>query len=90
MLADSEPKDECCHSLNWVMADKANNLIGGSEMGKQPCVEMEDEKVYHIDAKCYPTYREEPQLRNDPIPHKEAKPTKLTVELNQQSMRPCS
>ena len=88
---DSEPKEECCHSLNWVMADKAKNLIGGeSEIGMQPHLRMEDEKIYHIDAKCYPTYQEEPQLRNDPIPHREAKPTILTVELNQQSMRPCS
>ena len=62
----------------------------GSEMGKQPRVGMEDEKVYHINAKCYPTYQEEPQLRNDPIPHREAEPTILTVELNQQSTRPCS
>ena len=23
MLADSEPKEECCHSLNWVKAGKA-------------------------------------------------------------------
>ena len=90
MLAVSEPKEECCHSLNSVMADKAKNLIGGSETGKQPHVRMEDKKVYHIDAKCYPTYREEPQLRNDPIPHREAEPTILTVELNQQSTRPCS
>ena len=87
MLADSGRKKGCYHSLNWVTADKAKNLIGGSETGKQPHVRMEDEKVYHINVKCYPTYQEEPQLRNDPIPHREAKPTILTVELNQQSTR---
>ena len=54
MLADSEPKEECYHSLNWVMADKAKNLTGGSEMGKQSHVRMENEKVYHINAKWYP------------------------------------
>ena len=28
-----------------------------------------------------PTYQEEPQLRNDPIPHRKAQPKILTVEL---------
>ena len=28
MLADSEPKEECYHSLNWVMAGKANQMEG--------------------------------------------------------------
>ena len=41
MLADSEPKEECYHSLNWVMAGKAKSKGGGSEMGKQPHVRME-------------------------------------------------
>ena len=34
MLADSEPKEECYHSLNWVKAGKAKQKYGGSEMGK--------------------------------------------------------
>ena len=30
MLADSEPKEECYHSPNWVMAGKANQMkMGG-------------------------------------------------------------
>ena len=33
MLVDSEPEEECYHSLNWVMAGKAKQK-GGSEMGK--------------------------------------------------------
>ena len=33
MLADTEPKEECYHSLNWVMDGKAKQN-GGSEMGK--------------------------------------------------------
>ena len=34
-LAESEPKDECNHSPNWVMVGKAKQG-GGSEMGKYP------------------------------------------------------
>ena len=35
MLADSGPEEECCHSLNWVMAGKAKQKHnGGSETGK--------------------------------------------------------
>ena len=26
MLADSEPKEESCHSLDWVMVGKANKV----------------------------------------------------------------
>ena len=34
-LADSEPEEECYHSLNWVTAGKAKQKHkGGSEMGK--------------------------------------------------------
>ena len=29
MLVDSEPKEECYHSLNWVMAGKANQMKWG-------------------------------------------------------------
>ena len=53
MLADSEPKEECYHSLNWVMAGKANQKKGGgSEMGKQPMCQGEGPKVYHFNTKC--------------------------------------
>ena len=53
MLVDSEPKEECYHSLNWVMAGKANQMKWeGSEMGKQsPCQDGES-KVYHSHTKC--------------------------------------
>ena len=44
MLADSEPKEGCYHSLNLVMAGKAKSNGGGSEMGKQPHVGMENER----------------------------------------------
>ena len=44
ILADSEPKEECCHSLNWVTAGKAKPNGGGSEMGKWPHVRMESAK----------------------------------------------
>ena len=53
MLVDSEPKEECYHSLNWVMAGKANQMKWrGSEMGKQPPCWDGGSKVYHPDAKC--------------------------------------
>ena len=53
MLADSEPKEECYHSLNWVTAGKANKPSeGGSEMGKQPTYWGEGPKVYHLDVEC--------------------------------------
>ena len=34
MLADSEPKEECCHSLNWVKAGMGKQKYGGREKGK--------------------------------------------------------
>ena len=34
MLADSEPKEECCHSLNWVTAGKANQEKWGEWNGQ--------------------------------------------------------
>ena len=60
MLADSEPKEESCHSLDWVMAGKANK-VGGSETGKQPHVEMEDWRSI-TSTRNASTYREEPTL----------------------------
>ena len=35
MLADSEPKEECYHSLNWVTADKANQMKWRGEWNRQ-------------------------------------------------------
>ena len=52
MLADSEPKEECYHSLNWVMAGKANQMKWGSEMGKQPLCWDGGPLVYHFDVEC--------------------------------------
>ena len=34
-LADSEPKEESCHSLDWVMAGKANK-VGGVKWVSSP------------------------------------------------------
>ena len=35
MLVDSEPEEECYHSLNWFTVGKAKQKHnGGSEMGK--------------------------------------------------------
>ena len=36
MLVDSEPNNECDHSLNWVTVGKAKHNKGGSQMGKYP------------------------------------------------------
>ena len=59
MLADSEPKEECYHSLNWVMAHKAKKLNGGSEMGKQPMCQGEGTMSTTLMQNA-PTYREAP------------------------------
>ena len=61
MLVDSEPKEECYHSLNWVMAGKAKPNGGGSEMGKQPHVRMESARSTTW-CEMLPTYQEEPKL----------------------------
>ena len=52
MLADSEPKEECYHSLSWVMAGKANQMNWGEWNGKQPMCQDEGPKVYHFNAEC--------------------------------------
>ena len=52
MLVDSEPKEECYHLLNWVMAGKAQPNGGGSEMGKQPPCWDGESKVYQSNVKC--------------------------------------
>ena len=42
VLVDSEPKEECYHSLNWVMVGKANQIkIGGMKQASCPHVGME-------------------------------------------------
>ena len=61
MPADSEPKEECYHSLKWVKAAKAKPNGGGSEMGKQPCVGMESQWFTNLMQNA-PTYREAPTL----------------------------
>ena len=40
MLVDSEPKEECYHSLNWVMPGKANKLMGGVKWASSPRVRV--------------------------------------------------
>ena len=52
MLADSEPKEECYHSLNWVTADKDNQMEGGVKWESSPHVGMGSQKIYHSEAKC--------------------------------------
>ena len=72
------------------MADKAKNLIGGVKQVSSPVLKWRTKKFTTLMQNASLPTQEEPQLRNNPIPPREAEPTTLTVELNQQSMRPCS
>ena len=50
-LADSEPKEECYHSLNWVTAGKANKMKWGEWNGQAAHMcQGGGPKVYHFDA----------------------------------------
>ena len=60
MLANSEPKEECYHSLNWVMAGKANKMKwGGVKWASSPHVGMEGQRST-TSMQNAPTYREVP------------------------------
>ena len=92
MLADSEPKEECYHSLNWVTAGKAKSKRRGKWNGQAaPCRNGEC-KVYYFDVKCSsPTKRNLNQLWKDGcMPSKAAEQTILMAKPNSQSMRSCS
>ena len=43
-LVDSEPKEEHCHSMNWVKAGKANQMVGGVKWESSPHVRMKSHK----------------------------------------------
>ena len=85
MLADSELKEECCHSLNWVMAGKANQKKWGEWNGQ--VAHMLGWRAIGLLLWCrmlLPTERYLHQLWRDGIvPFKAAK-------LKWQSMRSCS
>ena len=91
MLADSEPKEECYHSLNWVMAGKANQIKWrGSEMGKQPHVGMESQRSTTLMQNA-PTYREAPTPTMEGWLYTlQSSQAKVTANKKQQSMRLCS
>ena len=60
MLEDSEPKEECYHSLNWVMAGKANQMKqGGVKQASSPHVGMEGHWST-TSTQNAPTYQEVP------------------------------
>ena len=62
MLVDSEPKEECCHSLNLVMAGKANQKKqGGVKQASGPHVGVEGHWSSTLMQNA-PTYREVPTL----------------------------
>ena len=51
MLANSEPKEECNQSLNWVMVGKAKQN-GGVKQVSNPHVRVKDEVVCLSDVEC--------------------------------------
>ena len=57
MLADSEPHDDCNHSQNWVMVEKAKHNKGGSEMGKYPHVKRNDQHLSTFLMQNAPTHQ---------------------------------
>ena len=60
MLVDSEPKEECYHSLNWVMAGKANKMKwGGVKWASSPCVGVKGHRSTTSTWNA-PTYQEVP------------------------------
>ena len=62
MLVDSEPKEECYHSLNWVTAGKANQMKWrGVKWASSPCVRMESQRST-TPMRNAPTYWEVPTL----------------------------
>ena len=64
MLVDSEPKEECYHSLNWVMAGKANQMKWGEvKWSTSPCVGMESQRST-TPTQNAPTYQEVPTPTN--------------------------
>ena len=53
ILVDSEPKEECYHSLNSVKAGKAKQkYVGGVKWVSNPHVGVKDEVVYHSEVEC--------------------------------------
>ena len=74
MLADSEPKEECYHSLNWVMAGKTNQTEGGVKWESSPHVRMESQRSTTLMQMLLHTERYLHQLWRDGfIPFKAAK-----------------
>ena len=60
MLGDSEPKEECYHSLNWVMAGKANKMKWGAvKWASSPCVGVKGQRSTTSMWNA-PTYQEVP------------------------------
>ena len=91
MLVDSEPKEECYHSLNWVMAGKANQMEGGVKWESSPHVRMESQRST-TPTQNAPTYLQEvPTLTMEgwlyTLPSSQVK---MTANQKRQSMRSCS
>ena len=90
MLADSEPKEECYHSLNWVTAGKANQMEGGVKQESSPHVGMESQRSTTL-MRNAPTYREVPTPTMEGWLYTlQSSQAKMTANEKRQSMRSCS
>ena len=90
-LADSEPKEECYHSLNWVTAGKTNQMEGGVKWESSPRVGKESQ------WSTTPMWNAPTCLREVPTPTMEwwlytlpSSQVKMTANQKTQSMRSCS
>ena len=68
MLADSEPKEKCYHSLNWVTAGKAKINFGGVKWVSSPVSEW---RMKGLPLRCemLPAYQEETKLTMEGWPY---------------------
>ena len=88
MLVDSEPKEGCYHSLNWVMTGKAKQKtkIGGVKWVSSPHVRVKDEVVCLSDTECsYPPRGTYTDCRGVALYS-----LKNQTRINSQCMRTCS
>ena len=85
MLVDSEPKEECYHSLNWVMAGKAKQKWGVKQVSN-PHVGVKDKLVCLSDIECsYPPRGTYTDCRGVAL-----YPLKNQTRIDSQCMRTCS
>ena len=89
-LMDSEPKEECCHSLNWVKAGKADQMERGVKQESIPMFGWRVKKVYNSDAKCSYLPRGTYSNYGGMVLYPSKQPSKSGSQPKRQSMRSCS